>query len=206
MKNVFVLSMAALVALSMAGCAGTPGVSGSSGPSASSGALSKGLSGVPDFVNEAYLNASEDVLVGVGNYKIGNDMSKMGTGKTFAETRARADIARQLSTIVRNMVNDYTATSEIDPDAAISFQETVTQTLSKAELKGARTVKMDRDNNGLLWVVMEYSKSAAFTEVNQAANAAKLAFPAAATFNALDRMDAAFAKEAGGGPIPVSED
>jgi hypothetical protein len=103
------------------------------------------------------------------------------------------------------MVNDYTAASEIDSDAAVSFQETITQTLSKSELKGARTVKMDRDNNGLLWVVMEYSKSAAATEVNQAANAAKLALPADIAFNAIDRMNAAFNKDAAGGPVPVGD-
>jgi hypothetical protein len=64
---------------------------------------------------------------------------------------------------------------------------------------------MDTDDNGLLWVVMEYSKSAAQEEVNQAASAAKLKVPQAAAFNALDRMDAAFNKEAGGGPVPVNE-
>jgi hypothetical protein len=202
MKKSFVLGAAVVALLALAGCAGIPVASGSSG---SSGASAPKLGGVPDFVNDAYLGASEDVLIGVGTYRIGNDPSKVGSGKTFAETRARADIARQLNTIVRNMVNDYTAASEIDPDAAVSFQETVTQTLSKAELKGSRTVKMDTDSNGLLWVVMEYGKSAAATEVNQAANAAKLAIPAMIAFNAADRMDAAFAKEAGGGPVPVGE-
>jgi hypothetical protein len=78
MKRFFVLSVTAALLLSAAGCASGPPASGSSG------SLSKGLSGVPGFVNDAYLNASEDVLVGVGTYKIGNDMSKMGTGKTFA--------------------------------------------------------------------------------------------------------------------------
>jgi hypothetical protein len=151
------------------------------------------------------MTASEDVLIGIGNYKIGNDMTKMSMGKTMAETRARADLSRQLSIIVRNMVNDYTATSEIDPSAAVSFQETVTQTLSKAELKGSRIKTMDTDNNGLLWVVMEYSKSAAEKEVNQAANAAKLAVPAAIAFDATDRMNTAFSKEAGGGPVPVGD-
>jgi hypothetical protein len=196
MKRFFVLSVAALVALSMAGCGSTP---------ASSGPMGAGLSGVPSFVNDAYLNASEDVLIGVGTYKIGNDMSKMGTGKTYAETRARADLARQLDSIVKNMVNDYSATSEIDPSAAASFQETVTQSLSRAQLRGARTVKMERDDNGLLWVVMEFSKSAAAEEVNQAANAAKLTVPQAAAFDALARMENAFSKEAGGGPIPVGD-
>jgi hypothetical protein len=212
MKKFFVLSVAALIALSMAGCGTKPVpvvVVGGTAPAAAapdpSGKMSAGLSGVPQFVNDAYLNASEDVLIGVGTYKIGNDMSKMGTGKTFAETRARADLARQLSSIVRNMVNDYSATSELDPSAAVSFQESITQTLSKAELKGARTVQLERDDNGVLWAVMEFSKSAAVTEVNQATNAAKLAFPAAAAFNALERMDTAFSKEAGGGPIPVGD-
>jgi hypothetical protein len=199
MKKSFVLGVAVVLLLSLAGCGSAPAASGPSG------STSRGLSGVPDFVNDAYLNASEDVIVGIGTYRIGNDMSKMGTGKTFAETRARADISRQLSTIVRNMVNDYTATSEIDQDAVLSFQENITQTLSRAELRGARTVKLDLDDNGLLWVIMEFSKSAAATEVNQAANAAKLAVPAAAAFDALRRMDAAFAKEAGGGPVPVNE-
>jgi hypothetical protein len=193
MKKSFVLGAAVVALLWLAGCA------------SASGRMGQGLSGVPGFVNEAYLNASEDVIIGVGTYRVGNDMSKMGTGKTFAETRARADIARQLDSIVRNMVNDYTATSEIDPDAAVSFQESVTQALSRAELKGAKTVKLDRDDNGLLWVVMEFSKSAAAAEVNQAANSAKLAVPAAAAFDAVRRMETAFTKEAGGGPVPEGD-
>ena len=193
-KNV-VLGLAAVLALLLAGCGSAP-------PPAA--AASKGLGGVPSFVNDAYLNASEDVLIGIGTYKVGNDASKVGVGKTFAETRARADLSRQLSTIVKNMVNDYTATSEIDPDSALSFQEDITQTLSKSDLKGAKTIKMDTEN-GLLWVVMEYSKSAAANEVNQAASKAKLAVPKAAAFDALERMDAAFSKEAGGGPVPEGE-
>jgi hypothetical protein len=192
--------MAALLAAALAGCGSAPGAKVQP-----SGPFGKGLSGVPSFVNEAYLNASEDVLIGIGTYKIGSDMSKMGAGKTFAETRARADISRQLQTIVKDMVNGYTANSEIDPGAAVSFQEDITQALSKAELKGAKVIKLERDNNGLLWVVMEYSKSAAADDVNQAAAAAKLAIPAAAAFNALERMNTAFDKEAGGGPVPVSE-
>jgi hypothetical protein len=192
---VLVLAAATILSLSLAGCSSAPKASKSRGA---------GLSGVPSFVNDAYLNASEDVLIGIGTYKIGNDTSKIGTGKTFAETRARADISRQLTTIVKNMVNDYTATSEIDPDSALSFQEDITQMLSKSDLRGARTIKMDTEN-GLLWVVVEYSKSAAANEVNQAASAAKLKVPKAAAFDAVERMNAAFDKEAGGGPDPVVE-
>jgi hypothetical protein len=205
MKKSFVLGAAAVLLLSLAGCAGFPGASASSGPSGSSGSTGRGLGGVPDFVNEAWQSASEDVLIGIGTYRIGNDMTKMGTGKTFAETRARADLARQLSVMVRDMVTDHAATSEVDQAAAVSFQESITQTLSRAQLRGSRIVKMDTDNNGLLWVVMEYGKSAAAAEVDQAANAAKLAVPAMIAFDAIDRMDTAFAKEAGGGPVPVGD-
>jgi hypothetical protein len=162
------------------------------------------LGNVPKFVNDAYQNASEDVLIGVGTYKIGNDMSKMSTGMTFAQTRARADIARQLDTILRDMVTDYNATSELDPKAALSFQESITQALTKAELRGARIVKSDT-LDGLLWVVMEYSKSAAANDYSAAASAAKLAVPAAAAFDALSRMENAFDKAAAGGPSPVGD-
>jgi hypothetical protein len=203
MRNFFVFSLAAALALSLAGCAGAPAAGGGSSSGRSGG---RSLNSVPAFVNEAYLGASEDVLIGIGTYKIGNDMSRMGTGKTFAETRARADLSRQLQTIVKNMTEDFIATSEIDPDSALSFQQSITQTLSKSDLRGARTIKMDTDDSGLLWVVMEYSKSAAATDVNQAVSAAKLAVPSAAAFDAVQRMDTAFDKEAGGGPVPVGEE
>jgi hypothetical protein len=166
-------------------------------------AAPKALKGVPDFVNDAYLEASEDVLIGIGTYKTGGDPAKIGTGKTFAETRARADIARQMESIVKNMVTDYTAQSELDPKAAISFQENITQALAKASLKGARTTKMQTDDNGVLWIVMEYSKSLAAQDFNAAQAAAKLAVPAAVAFNALDRMEKAFGKDEGGGPNPL---
>jgi hypothetical protein len=204
MKKIFGLVLIASLAL-MLGCA-TTSEGGGGGASAPASAPTLGIQGVPDFVNQAYLNASEDVLIGIGTYKIGNDASKIGSGMTFAQTRGRADIARQLDSIVKNMVIDYTAASELDPTAALSFQETITQALAKAELRGAKAVQSQTDDNGLLWVVMEYSKSAALSEaVNPAVAAAKLAVPAAAAFDAMARMENAFDKAAAGGPIPVGE-
>jgi hypothetical protein len=195
MKKVFGFILVAGLALSMIGCTSS---GGGSSPTA-------GIKGVPDFVNAAYRNASEDVLIGIGTYKIGNDTSKMSSAMTFAQTRARADIARQLDSIVKNMVTDYVAQSELDSSAALSFQESITTALSKAELNGAKVVENQTDN-GLLWVVMEYSKSAAYEEaINPAQAAAKLAIPAAAAFDAQARMQNAFDKEAGGGPVPVGD-
>jgi hypothetical protein len=125
---------------------------------------------------------------------------------TYAATRARADISRQLDSIVKNMVTDYTAASELDPAAALSFQETITQALSQAELRGAKPIQSQTDESGLLWVVLEYGRSSALNEaVDPAIAAAKLAVPAAAAFDALTRMDNAFNKMAGGGPVPVGD-
>jgi hypothetical protein len=200
MRKFCLFVLAACMTLSLVGC-GTNG-SAAAGPTA--GSQAPVLGGVPDFVNSAYQNASEDVLIGVGTYKIGNDMSKMSTAMTFAQTRARADISRQLQSIIKDMITDYTATSELDPSASLSFQESVTQALSKAELRGAKIVVSNTDN-GLLWVVMEYSKSAAANDYSAAAAAAKLAVPAAAAFDALSRMDNAFDKAAAGGPVPVGD-
>jgi hypothetical protein len=196
MKKNWGLAVITALTFAMIGCASTGGAaSGASSPM-------RGLAGVPQFVNDAYLNASEDVLIGIGTYKIGNDLAKISTGRPFAETRARADISRQLQTIIKNMVIDYTAQSELDPQASLSVQENITQSLSKTDLRGARVIQAQTDENSLLWVVMEYSKSAARTDdaVNQAVAAAKLAVPAAAAFDAMSRMENAFDKAAGGGP------
>jgi len=190
-KQIILIAGIILLAFSFGACKSAPK------------AAPKKLNGVPDFVNDAFLAASEDVLIGIGTYKTGGDPAKIGTGKTYAETRARADISRQLQSIIQNMVTDYTANSELDPKAAISFQENITRALSKSELKGSRIVKMDTDNNGVLWLVMEYSKSAAANDFNAAQAAAKLAVPAAAAFNALERMDKQFGIMEGGGPNPL---
>jgi hypothetical protein len=197
MKKFCFLVLAVGLAFSVIGCATT-------GAAPAERSTAPSLGGVPDFVNAAYRNASEDVLIGIGTYKIGNDMSRMGAGMTFAQTRARVDIARQLQSIVKNMVTDHFATSELDPSAQSSFQENITQALAKAELKGAKVVESNTQD-GVLWVVMEYSKSAAASDFDAAAATAKLAVPAAVAFDALSRMDNAFDKAAGGGPVPVGD-
>jgi hypothetical protein len=56
MQKSFVLGAVVVLLLLLAGCASTPGGSGSSG------SMSRGLSGVPSFVNDAYLNASASVM------------------------------------------------------------------------------------------------------------------------------------------------
>jgi len=162
----------------------------------------KTFGGVPDFVKQAYRSASEDVLIGVGAYKGTDDAARR-----YATERARVDISRQLKTIVDSMVTDYDARSEQDKKAVVSFQESITRSLSKATLSGSKPEGFDVVD-GTTWAIVSYSKSLAARdlELGNAESAARLAAPAAAAFDALTRMDNAFDKAAGGkASVPVTE-
>jgi hypothetical protein len=199
MKKVlgFVLT-ASLAFGALAACA-----SGGGGTTAAAAAAQerKVPSSVPEFVKAALRSVPEDALVGVGTAKLASTSQSM----TVAQTRARADISRQISTIIKDMVNDYTASSEVDTSAAIGFQETVTQALSKSTLSGAGVAAIDTAPDGSFWAVVQMSKSDVGKEINQQANAAKLNAPKMAAFDAQARMDKAFDKISGAEVQVVSQ-
>jgi hypothetical protein len=150
--------------------------------------------GMPDEAAHARRNAPEDVLVGIGNAKMGTKAQS----RTVAATRARAEISNAMNSMVRNMVRDYTASSEVDPQAALAFQENITVTLSKSDLSGAviqweGNEKKDRE---MWWCVMHLSKANVAREISQAQAAARLAVPAMASFDAEARMNEAFEQAA----------
>jgi len=97
-----------------------------------------------------------------------------------------------MNTMIQDMIRDYQASSEVDPKAALSFQENITVALSKATLTGARVVDFDYTEDNTCWVVVQLDKSSTVQEINQAQAAAKLNAPAMASFNAEERMNAAF--------------
>jgi len=145
---------------------------------------------VPQFVKDALKKAPEDALVGIGTARA----ASLSLARTTATTRARAEISRQMNTMIQDMVRDYSAGSEVDPKAALSFQENITVALSKSTLTGSSVVEEDQDENGNYWVVVMLSKANTVNEINQAQAAARLAVPAMASFKAEDRMNAAFDK------------
>jgi hypothetical protein len=118
MKKIFGVILVLCVVLALISCASKPPASG----------------GMPSFkLANARRNAPEDVLVGIGNAKMGT----VAQSRNIAATRARAEISNTLDSMVKNMVRDYTASSEVDPNAALAFQENITVTLSKSNLSGA---------------------------------------------------------------------
>ena len=193
MKKIAVAIIVALcLTLVLASCGSSPSGSGNVNVSALVDGR-KVSSRIPDEVRKAIINAPEDALIGVGSAKMATD----SMSRTIATTRARAEISRQMNTMVQDMIRDYSAMSEVDPSAALSFQENITVALSKAELVGSKVVDIIDTPDGTFWVIVQLGKSETVAMINQQQAAAKLAIPAMASFNAEDRMNAAFNKAYG---------
>ena len=172
MKKLVGAVFALCLALALAGCASKPPAS----------------TGMPSQAANARREAPEDVLVGIGNARLSTEAQS----RNIAATRARAEISNSMNSIVQNMVRDYTASSEADPGAALAFQENITVTLSRSDLRGAVVHWEGSEPDGTWWCVMHLSKANVAREISQAQAAARLAVPAMASFDAEARMNEAF--------------
>jgi hypothetical protein len=179
MKKIIVLILAVCLTVVFIGCA-------------SKNPATEAQGGLPEWVLRARNSAPEDVLVGVGTARLATTNQSMNT----SETRARAQIVRAMDSMVRDMMNDYTAANEVDPGVAVAFQEQVTRSLAQASLSGARIVEQNSDREGAWWTVVYLNKADVSREISQANAAARLAGPAAIAFDALERMDNAFDRAA----------
>jgi hypothetical protein len=139
---------------------------------------------MPPWINE---QPPEDMLWGIG---VGSE-AQMQMRMTMADTRARADIARQLQTLVQNMVVDYAREAGgIDNTAALQFAETVTRNVSQATLTGAvPDVRWNTPDNKNLWVRIKMSKAdAAAAAAAQAQKAIENEASRYAEFKAMDAL------------------
>jgi hypothetical protein len=186
MKKIALVFVVVCVMFAVLGCPSTPPASGDGARSATGQNRIPGS--FPQFVRDALRNQPEDALVGIGSSNLAN----FNQARTISTTRARAEISRQMNTMIQDMVRDYQAGSEADPSAALSFQENITVALSKSNLQGSTVVDQDIVD-GVVWTVVQLKKADVVNEINQAQAAAKLAVPAMASFNAEARMNAAFA-------------
>ena len=179
MKKFTGLVFAVCLALVFVGCASEKPATGAQG-------------GMPDWVLKARRDAPEDVIVGVGTAKL----ATMNQSMTTSETRARGQIVRAMDSMVRSMIQDYTASSEVDPSAAVAFQQQIETSLARAQLQGARIEIQNSDTSGQCWTVIYFNRANAGREISQAQAAAKLAIPAMLAFNAEERMDEQFKRAA----------
>ena len=179
MKKIIVGIAVVCVLLMFFGCASQRPARGSEG-------------GMPSWVLNARNNAPQDVIVGVGTAMLATTNQSMNT----SESRARAQIVRAMDSMVRDMINDYTAANEVDPGVAVAFQEQVTRSLAQARLSGVRIVEQNSDRDGAWWTVVYFNRADVSREMSQAQAAARLAVPAAIAFDAMERMDNAFDRAA----------
>jgi len=144
----------------------------------------------PDFVAQAQDNPPGDAFLGIGT---GSAMTQAAS-RSMSENRARVSLAQQMNSSVRNMVIDYTGTSEIEP-AMLQFFETVSRTLAEANLVGTRpnTRTFRVGNSYESWTVMTLSTSDAHRAIAHASEAQRALAPhASAAMWGLERMDTLF--------------
>ena len=178
MRKISGVVFALCLVLILAGCASKPATAAEGG--------------MPDWVLRARRNAPEDVIVGIGTAKMATTNQSMNV----SETRARAQVVRAIQSMVSNMIEDYTVSSEVDTSAKVAFQQEITVALGRASLSGARIVEQNADRDGSWWTVIYFDKSQANREISTAQALSRLAPSYAAAMMAEDRMAEAFRQAA----------
>ena len=181
MKKLSGVVFAVCLVLILAGCASEKPATGAQG-------------GKPDWVMKAEndARAQEDVIVGIGVASLATTNQSMNT----SETRARAQIVRAMQSMVSNMIEDYTVSSEVDPSAVLAFQQEITVSLARANLSGARIIAQNADQSGAWWTVVVFNKSQASREISSAQALSMLAPSYGAAMLAEERMEEQFKKAA----------
>jgi len=143
------------------------------------------VGGLPDFVMNPPV--ATDVIYGVGYGK----QSTFALSRTVAQTNARADIARQVETTIQSAVTSYAQEAGVEGDTqTIQFLETVTKEITDQTLSGATPVRMEQDNEGGVWVLMQYPKQALIDAAEQSFQRNEAAaFAEFKASQALDRLN-----------------
>ncbi|MEZ5507061.1 MAG: hypothetical protein R3F38_14300 [Gammaproteobacteria bacterium] len=129
MRRPFNLIAIALATFWLAACSSNPSIESD-----------MGIDGAPDWVNEGTQAVSDDdgrLIYGVGSAPVLNDVALQTAA---ADSRARAEVARVVSTFIDSTVSDYSASAGGDSKAALNIEQNIkatTQTaLNGAKIKG----------------------------------------------------------------------
>ena len=136
-------------------------------------------SGLPASVSAAARNASDDVLVGIGNAK----ESSANLSRETAINLAKAEIADVMVESVMNAIMDYTAVSEVDTSVSLAFFQSIVVTIHSSGFSGARIVDETSDSDGNYWAVLYLHRTDVFNEINRAVAIAKQKYPEMSLFS-----------------------
>jgi len=121
-------------------------------------------SGIPEF----FINPPNhpDFLYGVGNAKKQN----VSLARQTAAARARSEVANAVEVKVSTMIKDFLQESGAGDNAqALEFTEYVSKQVSSVALSGATIKEAVMDNDGMFYVLVEFSLSTVRQEaINEA--------------------------------------
>ena len=126
MKQTFTSTLLFFVATVLFGCSGSETIESD-----------LGIKGAPDWVNEGTQAVSDrdgQLIQGVGMAPPMNDPSLQ---KSTADNRARAEVARVLSTFIDSTINDYTSNNNGNNSSSIARD---IRSATKLALNGAKHV------------------------------------------------------------------
>ncbi|MCL1993916.1 MAG: hypothetical protein FWG66_13310 [Spirochaetes bacterium] len=152
--------------------------------------------GIPSSVQQLMQNMPDDALFAIGVARF----AVVHQSITMSQVRARVGIAQTMDSAVRAAILDYFGADELT-GAALSFAESISVTLTQADVSGARIVLTEVMPDGTVWSVAVFDRTAVANIVNHAQTQARLAVPMAASFDAQARMEAAFAQRNAGVPV-----
>ena len=148
------------------------------------------------FENSVRASAPKGVIVGVGEATTKGQGLNSSLARQAAESRARADVASQMSTLVKRRFVDLEAGVEGASFKGESYQAGIVESLSKAQLDGTKIYKVDTDSSGLVYfVAITYDVAEAKKRAAVEINKSELAKNKKAADAAIADMNAAFDRE-----------
>lgn len=119
-----------------------------------------GIEDAPDWVNKGTQAVSDDdgrLIHGVGSAPVLNDDALQTAA---ADNRARAEVARVVSTFIDSTITDYSASAGADSGADLSIEQSINATTQTA-LNGAKIKGRWRDpNTGIIYSFAEMDMKA----------------------------------------------
>ena len=152
---------------------------------------------MPPWINE---KPPEGMLWGIGVSSNVQQQMRM----TMADSGARQDLARQISTLAEGMVTDYAREAGgVTNTTAMQFQEAVSRQIAQATLNGAvRDVMWTTPDNKSLWIRLQMTKADAAQTTQIAIDSEAARYAEFKAMEALKMMDQQLQKNSPS-PIPV---
>jgi len=134
-------------------------------------------------MGSAARNAPEGTLIG----------QAAGSSAQAAESDAKYQLARAMSFMVKDLVDDSVAANAIEYNAAEAFRQGVNTALGRNSLSAAVKEGSGEGAGKVFWAVYYMEKAEVIKVINQAVTASKSLHPAAADFTIEGRIDRAYA-------------